>query len=135
MQKQRYRWWRFIRRVIRAYPALKQEYEELHRQSITVDLSGMPKGSGTARCTENLALQNLPPDDQKDFDAVAQAIELTKRRHGGDLKIELIRYVYWYEKEHTVSHAAPVIGVSEATAKRWHGEFIKLVARCWGFHI
>ena len=135
MQKQRYRWWRFIRRVVRAYPALKSEYEELHRQSLSQDISGMPKAQAAGRTVESIALRQMSPDDQKDYDAVSRAIEATRSRQDGEKRLALIRYVYWYEKEHTVSHAAPVLGISEATAKRWHGDFIKLVAKYRGFHV
>ena len=135
MKKQRYRWWRYIRRVIRAYPDLQKEYEELHRQSFAVDTSGMPRGHSASRTTENIATRQLTEDDQKDYDAVSKAIEITKHRPDGKAKLALIQYVYWHEKEHTVSHAAPIIGVSEATAKRWHGEFVKLVATQRGFYV
>lgn len=134
MKKQRYRWWRFIRRVIREYPALKEEYEELHRQSLSADTSGMPKGSVAGRTVESIALRELPPDDQKDYDAVTQAIRITKHRSDGEQRLALIQYVYWYEKEHTVKDAAPVLNISESTAKRWHGEFVKQVAKFRGFH-
>ncbi len=134
MKKQRYRWWRFIRRVIREYPTLKEEYEELHRQSLSADISGMPKGSAAGRTVESIALRELPPDDQKDYDAVTQAIRITKYRQDGEQRLALIQYVYWYEKEHTIKDAAPVLNISEATAKRWHGEFVKQVAKIRGFH-
>ena len=42
MSKPRYRWWGYIRNVIRAYPELKKEYDALHQQSVTANLSGMP---------------------------------------------------------------------------------------------
>ena len=135
MKRQRYRWWRYIRRVVRAYPDLKKEYEELHQQSISADISGMPKAKTAGRTVESIALLQLPPDDQKDYDAVSRAIERTRGKPDGEKRLELIRYVYWYQKEHTVMHAAPMLGISEATAKRWHGDFIKLVAKNRGFHV
>ena len=134
MKKQRYRWWRYIRRIIREYPALKNEYEELHRQSLVADISGMPKGHGAGRTVENIALRQLPPDDQADYDAVTQAIKNIMRMEDGEQRLALIRYVYWCEKEHKVKDAAPVLHVSEATAKRWHGDFVKYVAKFRGFH-
>lgn len=121
--------------MIRAYPSLKSEYDELHCQSMVADNSGMPKAHSSTRTTENIAMRQLPEDDQKDYDAVTKAIEVVKRHPDGAQKLALIRYVYWCEKEHTVGHAAPRIGVSEATAKRWHGEFVKLVAKNRGFYI
>ena len=123
-----------MRRCVRDYPGLKQEYEELHRQSLSADISGMPKGSAAGRTVESIALRELPPDDQKDYDAVTQAIRITKHMKDGERRLALIKYVYWYEKEHKVKDAAPVLYISESTAKRWHGDFIKQVAEFRDFH-
>lgn len=75
------------------------------------------------------------PDDIKDRDAVAQAIADTMKGPDGKEHMELIRYVYWNKKQHRVKDAAPRMHISEATAKRWHGEFIKAVARNRGFSV
>lgn len=134
MKRKKPRWWSYMRRCVRDYPGLKQEYEELHRQSLSADISGMPKGSAAGRTVESIALRELHPDDQSDYDAVTQAIMITKRQKNGETRLELIRYIYWYEKEHRVKDAAPVLYISESTARRWHGEFIKLVAKIMGKH-
>lgn len=133
MKKQRYRWWRYIRRIIRDFPTLCAEAGELRDQSITASLSGMPRGGGAGRTVEALALRQLSPDDQKDYDAVVRAIRMTRLRPDGEQRIDMIRYMYWREKEHTVKDAAPRFNISEATAKRWHGDFVKQVAACRGF--
>lgn len=99
-----YRWWDYVRKIVRAYPAL-----------------------------EGRELNN--PDDIRDRDAVAQAIEETRESQDGAEHIALIRYVYWNPKQHKVRDAAPQCHVSEATAKRWHGEFIKAVAKNRGFYV
>lgn len=135
MSRQRYRWWRYVRRIIRDYPSLKQAWNDLHSQSLTADMSGMPKSGSAGRTVEQIALRQLPPDDQKDYDAVTQAIKITQLLKDGKERLALIHYVYWYPKEHTVKDAAPRTHISEATAKRWHGEFVKLVGKCRGFHV
>lgn len=135
MSKQRYRWWRYVRRMIRDYPELKDALNELHRQSLTADMSGMPKGGSAGRTVESIALRQLSPDDQKDYDAVNRAVQITQLRADGNERLTLIRYVYWYPKEHTIKDAAPRNNVSEATAKRWHGDFVRLVAKCRGFSV
>ena len=93
MSKSRYRWWGFVRNMIRDYPVLKEAWNDLHSQSMTANYSGMPKGGGAGRMVESVALRQLPPDDQKDYDAVTEAIELIKLRADGEDRIALIRYV------------------------------------------
>lgn len=81
-------------------------------------------------------LCNNPPqttDDIKDREAVAKAIELTRQSRNGEDHLALIRAIYWGRKQRRVKEAAIGLYISDATAKRWHGEFIKLVGRCWGF--
>ena len=133
MSKPRYRWWGFVKNMIRDYPALKEAWNDIHTQSMTADYSGMPKGGGAGRTVESVALRQLPHDDQKDYDAVKKAIEITRLRADGDERLALIRYVYWRDVEHRVKDAAPQCNISEATAYRWHGWFIRLVAICYGF--
>lgn len=135
MSKPRYRWWGFARKMIRDYPTLKEAWNDLHSQSMTTDYSGMPKGGGAGRTVESIALRQLPPDDQKVFDAVTRAVEITKLRPDGKERLAMIRYVYWYRKEHTVKDAALQVFVSQRTAERWHGEFVRLVGKCYGFDV
>lgn len=135
MSKPRYRWWGFVRRMIRDYPGLKKAYEELHVQSITADTSGMPKGGGAARVVEDIAIRRLPPDDQQVYDAVTRALDLTGLGPDGGARIALIRFVYWHRKPHTVKDAALKVYVSRRTAERWHAEFVRLVGKCYGFKV
>lgn len=136
MSKPRYRWWGFARRMIRDYPRLKYEYDELHQQSLVADMSGMPKGGGTNRTVESVAGRHLPDrDDQKAYDAVAQAVEATKLLPDGAPRLAMIRYVYWNKKPHTVKDAALKVYASRRTAERWHAEFVRLVGKCYGFEV
>lgn len=135
MSSPRYRWWGFVRRMIRDYRGLKSAYEDLHSQSVTPSLSGMPGGGGNGRSVENIALKQLPADDQKVFDAVRRAVEITDLLPDGDLKLALIRYVYWSQKPLHVKDAALKLYISRRTAERWHAEFVRLVAKCYGFEV
>lgn len=99
-----YRWWDYVRKIVRAYPGLQE------RQ---------------LNCL----------DDIRDREAVAQAVAETLQRRDGKERVEVIRYVYWNKKQHRVKDAAPVFHISEATAKRWHGEFIRAVAKKRGFSV
>ena len=132
MSKPRYRWWGYIRNVIRAYPELKKEYEELHQQSVTANTSGMSGGNGVSRGTEKVALRELPKTKQKEYDAVSRAIEITKRMPNGIQRLQIIDLVYW-KRTHTVEGAAMKVGYSVDRGKQLHGEFVRLVAKCYGF--
>lgn len=135
MSSPRYRWWGFVRRMIRDYKGLKAEYEDLHDQSISADTSGMPKGGGNGRTVENLALRQLSPDDQKVYDAVNRAVEITQLLPDGDLKVAMIRFVYWGQGQRRVEDVPLVLPVSRRTAIRWHGDFVRLVGKCYGFEV
>ena len=102
MGKPMYRWWDYVRKIVRAYPELKDEQLD---------------------CV----------DDIRDRDAVEKAVAETLIRMDGEERVELIRYVYWNKKQHKVMDAAPKLHISDATAKRWHGDFIRSVARNRGF--
>lgn len=135
MSKPRYRWWGFVRRMIRDYPTLKRNYEELHEQSLVADMSGMPKGGTAGRTVESIATRQLPADDQRVYDAVTQAVEATGLLPDGASRLAMIRYVYWNKIPHTVKDAALKIYASRRTAERWHAEFVRLVGKCYGFKV
>ena len=129
------RWWRYVRRMIRDYPDLDRALLDLRSQSVTADTSGMPGGGVTGRPVEIAALRELPRDDQRDHDAVASAIEITKHLPDGHERIELIKRIYWGKKELTIKAVFHNLNIAEITAKRWHGDFVRTVARCHGFSV
>lgn len=135
MSKPRYRWWGFVCRMIRDYRGLKVAYDDLHEQAVTADTSGMPRGSGAGRGVEMIALRQLPKDDQEVYDAVTRAIEITRLRPDGSDRLKMIRFIYWNKEQHKLKDAALYSHVSEITAKRWHGDFVRLVGKCYGFDI
>ena len=135
MSKPRYRWWGFARRMIRDYLDLKKEWNEIHSASVTVDYSGMPKGGGSGRTVESVALRQLPLDDQKVFDAVSRAVEITQLRQNGRERMSLIAMMYWSEKNLTAKASALHLHISQRTAERWHGDFVRLVGKCYGFEV
>lgn len=135
MSKPRYRWWGFARRMIRDYQGLKDAWEDIHSQSLTANISGMPRGGGAGRTVEAIALRQLPPDDQKVYDAVTRAIEITSLRNDGIERLGLIEMMYWSKKNLPLKDAALHLNVSEPTAKLWHGDFVRLVGMCYGFKV
>lgn len=135
MSEYRYRWWGYVRRMIRDYPGLRNTLNDLRCQSITANMSGTHGGGGESRTVEAIATRTLPQDDQKAYDAVTRAIEITELRSGGKERIEMIRYIYWGRSTHKIKDAAIRCHVSVPTAKRWHGDFVRLVGKCYGFSL
>lgn len=131
MSKPRYRWWGYIKNVIRAYPVLKRENEALHEQSVTANMSGMPAGGNVSRGTEDIAIRELPYTKQREYEAVRRALACTERLKTGKDRISLIDMVFW-KRSHTLSGAAYKLGLSDRTAQRYHEEFIKTVATFYG---
>lgn len=131
MSKTRYGWWSYVKNMIRRWPKLKEKYADLHSQSLSASLSGMPSGTEVSRSTENVALRELPTTEQREFEAVRQAIEVTERYGNGRDRLMVINLVLW-KQTHTLEGAALQIPCSSATAKRYHGEFIRLVASYYG---
>ena len=131
MSKPRYKWWGYIKAVIRAYPALKKDYEDLHEQFVTSAISGMPGGGGASRGTENIAIRELPDTLQREYEAVRSAIDATAMMATGKDRLALVDMVFW-KCRHNLTGAAHRLNISTSTAQRYHGEFIRLVATAYG---
>lgn len=132
MSKPREYWWSYAKAMIRAYPDLKQQYDDLHRQKITADLSGMSGGGGTAsRITENIATKELPVCKQKEYDSVSRAIAITRMMPNGKERLGIVNLVLW-KQTHTIEGASTQLHISQAQAWRFHRDFIRLVGKCYG---
>ena len=127
MSSPRYDWWPYVKGMIRRYPELCARQEELRRTKMSPNLTGMPGAHGqTSDPVADAALRELP-----ELEAVRQAIEETRTLPNGEERLEMVRLVFW-KKTHTLEGAAMKCHVSYVTARRWHGEFIKDVARAFG---
>lgn len=133
MSKPRHYWWSYVKAMIRHYPQLCREWEELKTVSATPNYDEVGHGSGISKPTEQTALALLPRVKQREFDAVREALAETERSENGRHKIDLIRLVYW-RRSHTVDGAGQVIGASARTARRWHANFVYLVAEKYGLY-
>lgn len=132
MSKPRYDWWSYVKGMIRRYPELCARQEELRRTSLSPDLSGMPHGHGKiSDPVADAALRELPEINRREMEAVSKAIEETKNLDTGEERIKMIRMVYW-DRKYTLEGAAYRISISDITAKRWNGAFIKSVAKSFG---
>ena len=133
MSKPRFSWGPSALTMVRNYPAWKAELEELQSQSVTAGSGGLPSGGEVSRKTENIALRQLPPAKQREYDAVTQALEITGMMPDGSRRVELIRQMYWKGKKLRITDVIGRIGVAEATGWRWHSAFIELVGTCAGY--
>ena len=130
MSKPRYGWWGYVKNMIRRYPALKAEYEELHNSSVVASYGACGHSGGVSRATEGIAIRELPSNAQREYESVRRAIKLTERYKNGRDRLTVVRMVLW--KKCTLQDAALQIPCSIATAKRYHGDFIKQVAYNFG---
>lgn len=131
MSKPRYGWWSYAKHIVRSYPALKEEYDELHRQRITASSTGLPGAGNYTRTTENTALRQLPRARQRELDAVEKAISKTRLLRSGSDRLKVIDLVLW-KGTHNIDGAAMQLYISEATARIYHRDFIRLVGFCYG---
>lgn len=132
MSKPRYPWWGYARNMIRMYPTRKKELEELRTQSITANNSGMPGAGGVSRGVENIALRELPKSKQRELEAVQAAVDATLAQPNGNLKVKVIELVYW-KRSHTLEGAGYYVGYSYKATRKLHGDFVRLVGKCYGF--
>lgn len=132
MSKPRYDWWSYVKGIIRRYPELCSRQEELRRTTLSPDLNGLPHGNGKiSDPVADAALRELPKINQREMEAVRKAIDETKKLDTGEERLRMIRLVFW-DRTHTLEGSAQKIHISYITAKRWHGEFIRVVAMEFG---
>lgn len=131
MSKPRYNWWSFALAIIRDYPARAAALKELREQKLTADISGMPRGGEAGRTTENLAICQLPPQEQREYDAVNIALKRTRAMPEGKLRINTVKLSIL--KGYGIPAAALALHIAERTARRYRWQFILLVGHIYGF--
>ena len=131
MSNPRYDWWGYCKGMIRRYPQMQAELDALQAPPLTTNYEAMPRGGQPGNPTASGALKRLPGVRGKEYEAVTDAINATMRDKNGLERIRLIEIVFW-QKTHTLMGAAQVCHVSERSARRWHTEFIRLVAKNYG---
>lgn len=131
MSRPRYDWWPYVKGMIRRYPALREQYRDLHSFSMVADYSGMPRGGGEGRALEEIAIRELSSTSQREYEAVRRAIATTERYRNGADRLKVIDLVLW-RRSHTLEGAALMVPCSYDAAQSYHEEFIKLVASYYG---
>ena len=131
MSTPRYDWWPYVKGMIRRYPDLCLKEAALHDTAITANISGMPGGGKRTDKTADAALRTLPEVNRRELEAVRTAIRATEKLPNGTKRLELIKLVLW-KRSHTIFGASLRLGISERTAKQWHGDFIRETAKNFG---
>lgn len=131
MSKPRYHWWGYVKWVIRDYPAKKEELEEMRAARVTPSYSGMAGSSEPGRTPEALALRDFTGQKKREYDAVENAICVTKGYKNGEDRIRFVDMVF-FKQTHTLVGASNVLYISQRTGEEWHRQFIRLVASYMG---
>lgn len=128
-------WWGFCRNIVRNYPLYLARYRALHDVSMTANYTGLPGDSSPSRSTEEVATRELTQTEQRSLDAVEAAIRATQQRRDGKERLRLIGLVYWPKQPNQglkLYEACDKVHICYKTAKRWHRDFILLVAHFRG---
>ena len=104
MSKPRYRWWGYVKAVIRAYPALDKVMREPIYTPTTARYSTQPPQAGDGRSLECAVAKKLDGQDIKEYEAVSAAIRATERLPNGKARLKIIDLVYW-QGTHTLAGA------------------------------
>lgn len=127
MSKPRYRWWGYVKNVIRAYPELERRASELPQVSVTAEYAPSLPSGGLGRPVEGVAVKRLSHRDTAEYEAVRAAIRDTAKLPNGEARLKIIELVYW-ERSHTLGGAGYAVGYAERQTRKFHGEFIRAVA-------
>ena len=131
MSKPRYKWWSYVKWMIRLYPERVAELRRRQEASVTANYNAMPGGSDPARTTETLGLVSLGNPADREMDAVRRAIEDISALPDGSLRLQQIQLYHW-ARTHTLDGASAAVNVSERTGREWNAEFIRAVAAHFG---
>lgn len=140
MSRPRYKWLGYIRQVLRAYPALRDELNVLQRAAQT-KVEMMPEGATMVNLSdpqEQLELEavtraNLPAEgavqvtladrqEQRELEAVEKVM-----REVDETSLKLVDMVF-FKQTHTLQGAALCLHISYRTARRRQEFFIVSVA-------
>lgn len=125
-------WWLYIKNILREYPELCRK--ENTPVAAALCANSPPAGvkiekSRVSKPTENAVLNGSLTDRERiRLEAVRTALMTTQQDpNNGDHRIIIIELVY-FKKTHTIAGASTKIPCHENTAKRWQGDFIRLLA-------
>ncbi|MEA4922176.1 MAG: hypothetical protein VB031_02275 [Eubacteriaceae bacterium] len=129
MPKTKKPYWSYVKSIIRDYPRLRAEINRIREPRVTSRMGGSGGGSGISNPTMDAVIHDLPPREQKKYDAVENAIERTEQLHPDTVKerMMIIDLVYW-RQTHTIEGAAMRVPCHRNVAGNWQAEFIRIIA-------
>ena len=130
---ERYKWYEYVRWMIRLYPARVRELRRLQEASKVTpyDRGGVFHGNTISRPTEILGTVTLGATCDREVEAVRKAIHATRAKRNGDLILQAIDMLYW-SGTHNQIGAAGVLYVSASTVQNWNQAFMLEVGRNFG---
>lgn len=131
MSRPRYRWWGYVKNVIRAYPELRKKLMEPMHTPVTAKYGPQTGQNGAGRALEGAVVKRLSGRDVTEFEAVDAAICETAKLENGEARLAIIDLVYW-KRSHTLAGAGMQVGYSYRHAQRVHEQFAYLVAEKLG---
>lgn len=131
MSKPRYRWWGYVKNVIRAYPELQRQAAEPPPVSLTAKYGPVVPSGGAGRPVEGAAVKRLSNRDTAEYEAVRDAVRDTAALQNGEIRLKIIELVYW-KRSHTLWGAGRAVGYSYRHTQRIHEQFAYLVAENLG---
>lgn len=131
MSRPRYRWWGYVKSVIRAYPELRKKMMEPIHTPVTAKYGPHAGQNGAGRALEGAVVKRLSGRDVAEFEAVDAAIRETSKLENGEARLAIIDLVYW-KRSHTLAGAGMQIGYSYRRTKDLHQQFVCAVAENLG---
>ena len=101
----RYDWWPYMQAIVRRFPSRQANFD------------------------------NLGKIQQREVQAVSEAIRLTEAMEDGDERLKLVKAIYGSRHRKTMAGIAMEMYISRATACRWNSDFILTVAESFGLYI
>lgn len=132
MSKPANSWYGIVIKTIRRYPELKKRKAQMHNSNIIANYSAMPKSNTSSRTTENIAIRELKPADERELQAVEKAIGVMYSLSEGKEIMKIVELVD-FKHTHLLRGAAFECNISEQTAKRRRQVFVNECARQLGY--
>lgn len=131
MSRPRYRWWGYVKNVIRAYPELRKKLMEPIHTPVTAKYGPQTGQNGAGRALEGAVAKRLSGRDVAEFEAVDAAIRETAKVENGEARLAIIDLVYW-KRSHTLAGAGMQVGYSYQRARDMQQKFVCMVAENLG---
>lgn len=121
-------WWRQnVVRALKEYPEMAMRKRELQSAAMTAGYQPTPRSRAPSRSTENRALRQLSPMEERWLAAIEGAMEETRRLPNGEITLALLETVY-FRQEMKLGKAAERAYIGHATSVRYMNAFINAVA-------